>query len=169
MRKVFEQIQHYPPKYTLIASNISDSYLKKRDLLVKKIKQFLDHDSDVCLNSDGGCEKLLAKIKELSKEISMYYEMCKYREKLYKISSSIQRYAGQLKKQHHKSLPQTAAQLYEAACGMQNDQKYLNYKKRLDRQIKKLQTAPNKGAPNPVIKDFMPQPRVIIVKKVPKN
>ena len=43
------------------------------------------------------------------------------KEKLNKISSSIQQYAYQLKKQHHKALPQNAAQLNEAACSMQND------------------------------------------------
>ena len=219
MRKVFEQIQHYLPEYKLVNSDISDSYLKKRDLLVSKTKQFLEHDSDVCPNSDWICEELLSKIKELSKEISTYYKMCEYKERLNKISSSIQQYAYQLKEQHHKALPQNAAQLNEAACGMQNDyylskmfsqvkrnmlkpdiisssdidscsnlesknskmiknfqkdveeleKKYSNCKKRLDRQIKKLQADPDRGAPNPAMKDFIPQPKVIIIKKVPEN
>ena len=219
LRKVFEQIQNYLPEYKLVNSDISNSYLKKRDLLVNKTKQLLEHDSDVCQNSDGDCEELLAKIKELSKEISMYYEMCEYKARLNKISSSMQQYANELKEQYHKSLSQDASQLYETACGMQNDyylskmfsqvknnilksdiispnaldscsnlenknskmiknfqkdleemeKKYINCKKRLDRQIKKLEANPNKGAPNPAIKDFIPQPKVIIIKKVPEN
>ena len=71
MVQVFEQIQNYLPEYKLVNSDISNSYLKKRDLLVSKTKQFLDHDSDVCLNSDGSCEELLPKIKELSKELGL--------------------------------------------------------------------------------------------------
>ena len=219
LRKIFEQIQNYLPEYNLVNSSIFDSYFKKRDFLVSKTKQFLEHDSNASSNSDWTCEELLSKIKELSKEISMYYEMCGYKEQLTKISSSIQQYAYQLKEQHHKALPQNAAQLNETACGMQNDyylskmfsqvknnilksdiisssdidscsnlenknskmikdfqkgmeeleKKYSSCKKILDRKIKKLQADPNRGAPNPAVKDFIPQPKTIIIKKVPEN
>ena len=219
LRKVLEQIQNYLPEYKLVNSNISDSYFKKRGFLVSKTKQLLDLNSDVCQNSDCSCEELLSKIKELSKEISTYHKMCEYKERLNKISSSIQQYAHKLKELHYKALPQSAAQLNEAACGMQNDyylskmfnqvknnilksdiisssdidgcsnlenknskmiqdfqkgveeleKKYSNCKKILDRKIKKLQDDPNRGAPNPAVKDFIPEPKVIIVKKVSGN
>ena len=121
LKKFLERIKNFVPNYGLVGDKIADLGFKKRGWLIKKAEQFLNHDLNNCPNGNLICEELLDEIKELSKEISMYYEMREYKKRLDEITESIQQYSKRFRDQFNKFLPSKAAQLNERVCAAKND------------------------------------------------